>query len=170
MKSDIETRIPLETFHRHFICTHLKGKSAEVLDQLQQQAHRSDKPFGKVLREWMKSSCYLQSGFRDDAWYAKEIPLNNCYFAHTDFRLRPVPKDHLFVEFMYNKREEIDAGVFPCSAEIRAPWSGPMPEPLVQERGDERYYILDGQLRVIRHWYHSVPNVKIFIYRGQLAV
>jgi hypothetical protein len=70
---------------------------------------------------------------------------------------------------MRDKREEIDAGTFPLSAEIRAPWQK-MPEPLIQERGRERYYVLDGQLRVIRHWYHAVPNVRVFIYRGQLAV
>jgi hypothetical protein len=45
-----------------------------------------------------------------------------------------------------------------------------MPEALVRERESEKYYILDGQLRVIRHWYHQVPDVKVFIYRGQLAI
>lgn len=43
-----------------------------------------------------------------------------------------------------------------------------MPEPLVQEREPEKYFVLDGQLRVIRHWYHNVPNVGVFIYRGKL--
>jgi hypothetical protein len=168
MRSELETRISLELFHRHFISTHMKGAAAGVLNQLQQGANQSGELLSKHLDDWMKSH-YSQSGFRDDAWYAREIPLNDCYFAHTDFRLRPVPKDHAFVEFMRDKREEIDAGTFPLSAEIRAPWQQ-MPEPLIQERGDERYYVLDGQLRVIRHWYHAVPNVKVFIYRGQLAM
>ena len=42
-----------------------------------------------------------------------------------------------------------------------------MPEPLVQEREAGMYYILDGQLRVIRHWYHNVQNGKVLIYRGR---
>jgi hypothetical protein len=54
--------------------------------------------------------------------------------------------------------------------EIRAPWSGPMPAPLVQERAPGKYYVLDGQLRLIRHWYHDVPTVKLFVYRGSKDV
>jgi hypothetical protein len=38
-----------------------------------------------------------------------------------------------------------------------------MREPLVREREPEKYYILDGQLRVIWHWYHQRPGVKVFI-------
>jgi len=45
-----------------------------------------------------------------------------------------------------------------------------MPQPLVSERKLGKYYILDGQLRVIRHWYHQLPNVKVFVYRGKLDV
>ena len=45
-----------------------------------------------------------------------------------------------------------------------------MPEPLIEERGPEKYYVLDGQLRVIRHWYHNVPDVRVFIYGGDRAV
>jgi hypothetical protein len=170
MKSDVETRIPLETFLLHFIRTNLKGSANEVLERLQEQAHRSSEPFCKVMEDWMKSSPYSQSGFRDDAWYAGEISLDNCYFAHKDVHcLFSVPKDHTFVEFMRDKREAIDEGTFPLSAKIRAPWHE-VPEPLVQERGDERFYILDGQLRVIRHWYHAITKVKVFIYRGKLEV
>jgi hypothetical protein len=169
MKSELETRISLELFHRHFISTHMKGAAAEVLTQLQQGANQTGEPLSKLLEDWMKSH-YPQSGFRDDAWYAREVPLDNCYFAHTDVHgLFSVPKDYPFVEFMRDKRKEIDAGTFPLSAKIRAPWQQ-MPEPLIQERGDERYYVLDGQLRVIRQWYQAVPNVKVFIYRGKLAV
>jgi hypothetical protein len=167
MSSDLETRIPLEFFHRHFVLTQMKDTAAEVLDKLEQRANQSGEPLGKLLAEWMEAH-YPQSGFRDDAWYVREVPLDKCYFAHTDFRLRSVPKHQAFVAFMHDKRQEIESGSFPCSSEIRAPWSGQMPEPLVQERRPEKYYVLDGQLRVIRHWYHAVPNVKVFIYRGQL--
>jgi hypothetical protein len=66
--------------------------------------------------------------------------------------------------------EEV-CGSFPYSSEIRAAWSEtPMPQPLVSERKLGKYYILDGQLRVIRHWYHQLPNVKVFVYRGKLDV
>jgi hypothetical protein len=147
----------------------MKDTAAEVLAKLELRADQSGETLGKLLAEWMKAHC-PQSGFQDDAWYAREVPLDRCYFAHTDFRLRPVPKDQAIVVFMLNKRQEIESGSFPCSSEIRAPWSEQVPESLVQERGPEKYYVLDGQLRVIRHWYHAVPNVKVFIYRGNLAV
>jgi len=168
MSSDLETRIPFEFFHRHFVLTQKKGTKA-VLDKLEQRAAQSGEPLGKLLADWIEAH-YPQSGFRDDAWYVREVPTDKCYFAHTDFRLYPVPKDQAIVAFMLNKRQEIESGSFPYSSEIRAPWSGQMPEPLVQEREPEKYYVLDGQLRVIRHWYHAVPSVKVFIYRGQLAV
>jgi hypothetical protein len=83
-----------------------------------------------------------RGAFQDDSWYAKDVPLGGCYFAHTDFRLHPVPKNQRFVDFLPAQRKEIDSGTCPCSFEIRAPWSGPMPEPLAQERGPDRYYIL----------------------------
>ena len=161
MSSGPETRISLEAFHRHFLVTHLKGKAACVLDQLERRAHRSGEPFGSLLAE-LVASCYPQGGYRDDNWYVREIALDRCYFAHTDFRHHEVPKGQPFVAFMHDKRQEIEWGLFPCSSEIRAPWSGQMPEPLVQEREPEKYYVLDGQLRVIRHWYHNVPNVKVW--------
>jgi hypothetical protein len=116
----------------------------------------------------MKAHC-PQSGFQDDAWYTREVPLDRLFRAH-GFSSPPGPKDQAIVAFMLNKRQEIESGSFPCSSEIRAPWSEQMPESLVQERGPEKYYVLDGHLRVIRHWYHAVPNVKAFIYRGNLAV
>ena len=169
MSSDLETRISLEVFHRHFLVTHLKGNAACVLDQLERRAQRSGESFGSLLEE-LVASCYPQSEYRDDNWYVREVPLDRCYFAHTDFRDRPVPKDQRFVDFLSNQRQEIESSSFPCSSEIRAPWSGQMPEPLVRERGPKKYYVLDGQLRVIRHWYHNVSNVRVFIYRGQLDV
>jgi len=164
-----ETPIPLEGFHRHFVLTHRKDSAQALLDQLKQEAETSGKPFATLLSGWIKSN-YPQCAFQDDNWYEREIPLDNCYFAHTDFRGYSIPKDQRFVDFMPTKRQEIDSGTFPCSLGIRAPWSGPMPEPLVQERGPEKYYVLDGQLRVIRHWYHNVPTVRAFIYRGQCDV
>jgi hypothetical protein len=169
MSSNLETRIPLEVFHRHFVVTHRKDAAAGMLEELERRADQSGEPLGRLFAEWMKCH-YPQSGYRDDNWFVREIPLNGCYFAHTDFRHCPVPKDHPFVDFMHDKRQKIESDSFPCSSEIRARWSGQMPEPLVQERKPEKYYVLDGQLRVIRHWYHNVPHVKVFIYRGQLAV
>jgi hypothetical protein len=164
-----ETRIPLEDFQGHFVLTHMKGAAAGVFDDLKQRAEQSGRPYPELLGEWIKCK-YPQNAFRDDNWYVREVPLDRCYFAHTDFRNRPVPKDQRFVGFMDNQRQEIESGSFPCSSDIRAPWSGPMPEPLAQERETEKYYILDGQLRVIRHWYHNVPIVRVFIYRGQCNV
>jgi len=169
MSSDSETPIPLEAFHGHFVRIHMKDKADSVLEELKQQAARSGPSLASLLVEWMTRH-YPQSGFRDDKWYAKVIRVDKCYFAHEDFRERPVPKNERFVEFLHDNCSAIESGLFPCSSEIRAPWSGQMPEPLIQERGPEKYYVLDGQLRVIRHWYHSVPDVKVFIYRGDLAV
>src|SRR5580658_5578192 len=139
MCSDQETRIPLEEFHRHFIRIHMKDQAASVLEELKQQAAQSGQSFASQLVEWMKRH-YPQAGFQDDEWYAREIQVNKCYFAHEDFRLRPVPKDQRFVDFLCDCRSEVDSGTFPCSLEIRALWSGQMPEPLIQERGSEKYY------------------------------
>jgi hypothetical protein len=160
-----ETRIPLEHFQRHFVLTHMKSAATGVFDDLRQRAKQSGRPYADLLGEWIKRK-YPQSAYQDDEWYVREVPLDRCYFAHTDFRGRPVPKDQCFLGFLQNQRQEIESGSFPCSSEIRAPWSGPMPEPLVQEREPGKYYILDGQLRVIRHWYHNVPVVQVLIYRG----
>lgn len=164
-----ETRISLEEFHRHFVLTHLKDGATAVFDELKQRAERSGKPLASTLAEWITSQ-YSQAGYQDDNWFATEVPLDGCYFAHTDFRFDPVPKDQRFIDFLPTQRQKIELGSFPCSLEIRAPWSGPMPEPLAQEREPEKYYILDGQLRVIRHWYHDVSVVKLFVYRGSKDV
>jgi hypothetical protein len=171
MSSDLETRISLEAFHRHFLITHLKGNADRLLDGLEERARRSGELFGSLLAE-LVASCYPQGGYLDNDWHVRTVPLDNCYFAHTDFRNYRVPKGQRFVDFLENQVQEIERGSFPCSSEIRAPWSELMPEPLVQERdrGTEKYYVLDGQLRVIRHWYHQIPSVRVFIYRGKLDV
>lgn len=163
-----ETKVPLAAFHRHFLVTHLKGNSDCVLKRLEARALKSGESFERLMADLM-ASCYPQAGFRDDNWYAAEILLDCCYFAHEDFRLFPVPKDGRFVDFLPAQREKIQAGCFPCALQICEPWSHSPPEPLVQERGG-KYYVLDGQLRVIRYWYHSVSNVKVFIYRGKQAL
>jgi hypothetical protein len=169
MNSKSETRISLENFQRHFVLTHERNEAIALLNELQQQADASGQSFANVIAAWL-SRKYPQSAYQDDNWYVRDVSFDECYFAHTDFRLHPVPKDHRFVDYLPSQRQAIESGSFPCSVEIRAPWSGQMPEPLIQERGSEKYYVLDGQCRVIRHWYHSVPNVRVFIYRGQLAV
>ncbi len=145
-------------------------KNAASFDNLKLQAERSGKSYADSLREWIGCNYPQQGAFRDDNWFVREVPLGACYFAHTDFRGYLVTKNQRFIDFMADKRQEIDSGTFPCSSEIRGPWSGPMPEPLVQEREPEKYYVLDGQLRVIRHWYHNVPIVRAFVYRGHCDV
>jgi hypothetical protein len=167
MSSDLETRISLEVFHRHFLVTHLKGNAARVLDELERRVKGSIEPFGSLLAA-LVASYDPKASYQDDNWFARDVQLDECYFAHTDFRHRSVPKNGRFVDFLCNRLQEIERGSFPCSWEIRAPWSEtPMPPPLVQERGSGKCYILDGQLRVIRHWYHQVPNVKVLEYRGK---
>lgn len=168
MSADSE-KIPLEVFHRHVLVTHMKGNAARLLDQLERRSHRYGESFGSLLAE-LVASYDPKPEWQEDEWHRREIPLDECYFACTDFRLGPVPKDERFVDFLNDNRQKIESGCFPCSLEIRAPWSGQMPEPLVTERGTRKYYILDGQLRVVRHWYHNVPNVRVFIYRGQIAI
>jgi hypothetical protein len=169
MSSNLESRISLEVFQRHFVLTHMKDEAAGLFDELKKRADGHGESFDNLLAEWIKRN-YKQGGFQDDNWNVREVPLDWCYFAHTDFRGFPVPKDQRFLDFLSNQREIVESDSFPCSSRICAPWSGPMPEPLAQERGHEKYYILDGQQRVIRHWYHYVPNVRVFIYRGQLEV
>ena len=169
MNSISEVRLPLEAFHRHFALTHWKEKAPKVFDELTQQAERSGRLYATLLAERIKSQ-YPQSGFQDDNWFVTQIRIAWCYFAQTDFRHHPVPKNQRFVDFLPTQSEAIKEGSFPCCIEIRAPWIGPMPEPLVQEREPERFYVLDGQLRVTRHWYHNIPDVRVFVYRGKLDV
>jgi len=170
MSSEAENRIPLEDFHRHFLVTHLKGNSDRLLDRLEDRARQRREPFSSLLAD-LVASCYPQPGYLDNDWHVREIPLEMCYFAHTDFRHYRVPKGQRIIDFLDKQVQEIERGSFPSSREIRAPWSE-MPEPLVQERGRDsgRYFVLDGQLRVIRHWYHQIPKVKVFVYRGKLEV
>lgn len=160
-----ETLVALEYFHRHFVITHFKKDASNVVAEAKKKAAESGISFSTALAEKI-SSKYSEHAYQDDNWYLKEVPLDTCYFAHTDFRLYPVPKDQRFIDFMQTRREEIELGTFPCSYEIRYPITGSMPEPLAREREPGRYYILDGQLRIIRHWYHGVSKVKLFVYRG----
>lgn len=169
MSSNLEIRVPLEDFHRHFLLTHIKGNACHLLGHLERRWQVSGESFASLLAG-LVAAWNQEGAYQDDDWHAREIPVDRCYFAHDDFRHYPVPKDHRFVEFMPNQRSTIDSDCFPCSHEIRAPWAGPMLEPLVQERQSEKYYVIDGQLRVIWHWYHNVPNVKVFIYKGKGGV
>lgn len=167
---DIETKVRLEAFHRHIVTTHAKDEADKVLYELEQQARRSGESLASVLGDWVKRNHKkgegASDGWQDDDWWAKEVPLDKCYFAQTDFRSYLVPKNERFIDFLPAKRREIESGSFPCSSQIRALWHD-MLEPLAQERAPEKYYILDGQLRVIRHWYHNVTNVRVFIYKGK---
>jgi hypothetical protein len=178
-------KIPLETFQRHFLVTHLKNDAECVLAQLEQSRQRSDQSFGRLLSEFIQSRWKDQTAYVSDDWYIDEIPLSKCYFAQADFRGYPVPKNERFVDFLERHIQEIESHSFPMTREIRAAWE-PMPRPMVEERdpdnwtqritgrsenpknsGRERYYVLDGQLRVIRHWYHRKLTVPVYIYRGK---
>jgi hypothetical protein len=135
-----------------------------VLEQLEQRAQRSVGSFANLLTELV--TCYENPVYLDDEWYRMEVPLDQLYCAHEDFRHHPVFKDARYIDFMPGLRQKIDADCFPCSFEIRAPWKGPAPEPLVKEREPGKFYVPDGQLRVIRQWYHNVSNVRVLVYRG----
>lgn len=167
---NIETKVPLEVFHRHIVITHAKDAADKVLCELEQQAQQSSESVARLLADWVKRNHKkgeeTSDGWQDDNWWAKEVLLEKCYFAQTDFRGYSVPKDERFIDFLPAKRREIESGSFPCSSQILAQWHD-MPEPLAQERDSEKYYILDGQLRVMRHWYHNVTNVRVFIYKGK---
>jgi hypothetical protein len=158
-------KIALEVFHRHILVSHLKGNAARVVDRLEQLANQLGEPFGNLLSE-LVTSYDSKPEWKEDEWYGDEIAIDNCYFAHTDFRLYPVRKDMRIVDFLNEHRTIIESGCFPCSQYIRAPWSGPMLELLVSERELGKYYVLDGQLRLIWHWCHQIPNVKVYMYKG----
>jgi hypothetical protein len=177
-------KVPLETFQRDFLLTHLKNKTKCVLEQLELRCQRSSEPFEALLAGLVKACWKDQTAYWCDHWYSHEIPLNKCYFAHEDFRGYRVPKDGRFTDFLDKHIYEIESHSFPMAREIRAKWE-PVPRPMVEERdpdnwtlrvtdvtenpknvGRERYYVLDGQLRVIRHWYHQRLSVPVFIFRG----
>jgi hypothetical protein len=157
-----ETPISLLDFQIHFVRTHIK----DSFDDLMSEAERSGKRLAEWLNGWLAYNFCKQTSYRDDNWFVREVALDACYFAHDDFRHFPVRKDGRFVDFLPTVRDKIEAGAFPCSAQIRAQWKGDMPEPMTQERGEGRFYILDGQCRVIRHWYHDISRLRVFVYRG----
>jgi hypothetical protein len=181
-------KVPLEIFQRDFLLTHLKNKPKCVLDELQAMHQGTNPSFVQLMMKVIENCWSEQTAFRCDNWYSCEIPLEKCYFAYTDFRGYRVPKDGRFVDFLGAHVQEIESHSFPMSREIRSAWT-PMPRVMVEERdaddwtkrvtdtnaasngtGRERYYVLDGQLRVIRHWYRQVPIVKAYIYRGTGSV
>jgi hypothetical protein len=161
-----ETPVQLLDFQIHFARTHIK----ERFDDLMSDAKRSGKPLAEWFNDWLAYNFCKQTAYRDDKWFARDIRLDACYIAHTDFRTFEVPKDGRFVDFLPAVRKAIERGEFPCSSQIRAPWSGAMPEPMTQERGSGRFYVLDGQCRVIRHWYHKIATLRAFVYRGEKDV
>ncbi len=130
----MEIRIPLEVFHRHVVVTHLKDKASSVLAKLERRAGQSGESLSQLLAECVQSNFPRERHFQEDAWHVREIPLDRCYFAHTDFRGHPVPKNERFVDFMRTRHREIESGSFPCSSQIRGLWSeSQMPEPLIRE-------------------------------------
>jgi hypothetical protein len=183
-------KVSLQNFQRDFLLTHLKNKPECVLDCLAQmcQSNLSSVSFGDLLMRVIEACWRDQTAFRCNSWYTCEISLNKCYFAHTDFRGFNLPKDQRIVDFLDAHIDKIELGLFPMSREIRSEWQ-PMPRVIVEERGPddwtrrvtvtttawnnsghERYYVLDGQLRVIRYWYHQKPWVPVYIYRGNGSV
>jgi hypothetical protein len=179
-------KVPLETFQRDFLLTHLKNKPDCVLNHLKQTC-QSNLSFGDLLMQIIEACWKDQTAYRCDSWYACDIQLSKCYFAHGDFCGYRVPKDERFVDFLDSHIQEIESHSFPMAREIRSEWQ-PAPRVMVQERdaddwtkpvrtnatsnnaGRERYYVLDGQLRVIRHWYYRKASVAPYIYRGNGSV
>src|SRR5438309_11209062 len=104
MSSDLETRISLEAFHRHFVVTHMKDKAAGVLDKLERRAGQSGEPLRRLLADGAKCHYQQQTSYQDDSWYVREVILNRHYFAHTDCRRRASPTAQPFVHFMNRRR------------------------------------------------------------------
>lgn len=174
-------KVQLGTFQRDFLLTHLKNKPECVLDHLERTCLLT-LSFGELVMQVIETCWKEQTAYRCDNWYTCEVPLRKCYFARTDFRGYRVPKDERFVDFLDTHIQEIESHSFPMSREIRSEWQ-PMPRVIVEERAADdwtkgvtgtsttpnstgRYYVLDGQLRVIRNWYHRQTCIPAYIYRG----
>jgi len=166
MAANSGTLVPLNDFLRHIIHTHLKDRAAGVLWEIGRQGQLDPHDELRCLKRCVQSYYPGRPSFVDDNWKENEVGVDSCYFAHGDFRGCRVPKDGRFVDFVEAQRSNIQLGAFPCASEIRAPLPWPVPPPLVRERVTGRYYVLDGQLRVIRHCYHDVPKVTAFAYAG----
>lgn len=168
----------------------MKNKPRCVLEEIERRWGKLNMTFSDLMSQVIKACWPDQTAYLDDSWYETDIPLDKCYFAHTDFRGYPVPKDETFIGFLKERISEIESHSFPMAREIRATWEHePTPPPMVEERhsndptrrvigsssgqnniGGERYYVLDGQLRVVRHWYHKKTTVHVYIYRGTCNV
>lgn len=172
------SRIPLAEFQLHVLRTHLKDRADAVRSILETQALKTCTTFESNLSQYLGTYDPNDGHpeWQEDAWYRTEVPLDACYLAHSVFRSYPVPSGDRFVDFLvgHQIRQKIETACFPCWSEIQRAWSGqaPIPEPLVAERDgtDGRYFVLDGQFRVIWHWYHNRQTIRVFTYRGNLKV
>ncbi len=167
MSANSGTPVRLDDFLGHIIRTHLKDNAASVLCEIRRRVRQADLPDElSLLKKCVASSYPDRPSFVDDNWREIDVDLDRCYFAHGDFRGCQVPKDGRFVDFVESQRGNIQLGTFPCSSEIRTPLALPVPPPLVRERVAGKYYVLDGQLRMIKHCYHRVPRATVFMYTG----
>ena len=155
------TYIPLAEFQRNALRTSLKEETPTDLDEYSELQ----------LRDLVMGRFPQEHHYIEDAWEIAEVATDCCFIAHTDFRLYSIPKDRRFAEVLLTTwRVLIDTDRFPCSAEIRAGICPDYPPLIVREREDGKFYVLDGQRRIITLLYHSVPLVKVHLYIGSRQV
>ena len=152
--------LPLPDFQRNALRTSLKNRTPDDLDEC--SALRLCE---LVTKQFPREFHYLE-----DAWVAGTIETGSCFIAHSDFRDYPIEKDWCFADQIASWRSLIDARIFPCASEIRAGITADYPPLIVRERIRGKYYVLDGQHRIITLLYHGFLVVRVHAYTGSLRV
>jgi len=153
-------RVPLAEFQRNALRTSLKDRTPADLNDYS----------AAKLRELVTECFQEERHYLEDAWEAADIATASTFIAHTDFRGYPIEKDRNFAEALADWRQPIVAGEFPCAAEIQAGITADYPPLIACEREAGRFYVLDGQRRIITLLYHRRPLAKAHIYRGSRGV
>ena len=149
-------RVSPTEFYRHFISTHLKGAAPQNLEQLSEDE----------LRNIIKENYPDNPEWLEDVWVAINVRTDKCYISQDDFRSYGIPKHQSFPDFVNNVRAEIDADTFPYAKDIKAGIQQPYPPVIARERETGRFYILDGQKRLITLCYHLATEVRVYLYTG----
>ena len=120
-------------------------------------------------RHLLSTSHFKEPAYLDDQWYDAHLDIDLLHIAHPDFRGFPLKKEIRYCDYLPLIKPLIDSGYFPFAAEIKkglAQGSANFPPLVVSERKPGKFYVIDGQRRVITQWYQGMNQVRAYIYKG----